>query len=81
MSDSADFWSDVFDWFTDRLAFRWGSPLSRQAPKIEATDGHEPTLASTREEARQADAKLRLKSKTLSSVDKKALDKEFWDVM
>jgi len=82
MSTGSDFGSDILDWIADTIAYQGaGSGIWRPLPKIEAKDGLEPSVVSLREEARQADAKLRSKSKTLSSVDKKALDKEFWDVM
>ena len=67
------------DWILDLIAFQGAK--TREMPPIEATDGQEPTAESLREEARKADAKSPAKAKTLTSTNKKALDKEFWETM
>jgi hypothetical protein len=82
MSNEPSFWSDLFDWLVDRIAFNGYSELRRPHPKIESKDGLEPTIESLREEAREADAKLNCRTPNfLSSTDKKALDKEFWETI
>ncbi len=56
--------------------------LAHKAPEVQAKDGQEPTVEYLRQQAREADAKTKSRpAKTLASVDKKALDKEFWETM
>jgi hypothetical protein len=78
----SDFWSDVVDWIADTIAYQGANPTGRPLPKIEAKDGQEPTAEYLREQARQADAKMKSgPAKQLAATDKKALDKEFWETM
>ncbi len=78
----SEFWSDVIDWVADTIAYQGANPTGRPLPKIEAKDGQEPTAGSLRQQAREADAKIKSEPvKTLASTDKKALEKEFWDSM
>ena len=56
--------------------------LAHKAPEVEAKDGQEPNAEFMRELARQADARAKSeKPRALTSHDRKAIDKEFWDSM
>lgn len=78
-------WSLIIDWVLDWfLSFSLPGYLdaaTTKLPPLESTDGQEPTAESLREKARQADARPRAEAKTLTSTDKKVLDKEFWETM
>jgi hypothetical protein len=79
---NSDFWSDVVDWIADTIAYQGANPTGRPLPKIEAKDGQEPTAEFQRQLAREADARTKSQpAKTLASVDKKTLDREFWETM
>jgi hypothetical protein len=77
MNDDSFSWSDLLDWII------FSNPGVRQnIPPLEAKDGQEPTVERLREEARQADAKLKSgHTNILSSTTSKTLDKEFWETM
>jgi hypothetical protein len=78
MSDDSFSWHDILD----RIVFFREPILWRKLPPLESKDGQEPAVESLREEARQADAKLKTeKPRKLTSQDAKSLDKEFWDTM
>jgi hypothetical protein len=48
----------------------------------ESRDGQEPTVEAFRQQAREADAKVTTnQATTLTSTDKKALEKEFWETL
>jgi hypothetical protein len=79
MSDDHFDWGRLFDWL---LTFQSSGVGPVDLPKVEYKDGEEPTAESLREEARQADARAKTeKPRALTSHDRKALDKEFWDLL
>jgi hypothetical protein len=75
-------WLDFTRWTVGQFLYPHIKPEMVQFPAIEAKDGQEPTTDSLREEARQADARAETeKPRALTSHDRKAIDKEFWDSM
>jgi len=76
-------WGEIVDWLSDLIAFRGSSrTLGRRFPEVEAKDGQEPTAEFMCQQAREADARAKMENpRTLTSHDRKAIDKEFWDTM
>ena len=74
--------ADIKDALIERLFFDVLPEFSQKLLEGEARDGQEPTVEFLRQQAREADARAKPeKPRALTTHDRKAIDKEFWDSM
>ena len=75
-------WHEAIDWLLDQFVFSKIPEAQSKLAEAESKDGQEPTTETLRAEARLADARAEKEQpRALTSHDRKAIDKEFWDSM
>ncbi len=71
--------SSFTDWLLDLIAYQGAN--TKEMPPLESSDGQEPTAEPLRAAAREIDAKPPVETKNAPAVDKRKLDKEFWETL